>query len=46
MIRRPLAALASLVLTVLGVVFLLPDCASACSCAMLPVVRKRSSMGR
>ena len=36
MIRRPLAALASLLLTVLGAVFLLPDCASACSCAMLP----------
>ena len=34
MIRRPLAALASVVLTVLGVVFLLPDCASACSCAI------------
>ncbi len=35
--RRPLAALASVVLTVLGVVFLLPpDCASACSCAMPP----------
>ncbi len=40
MIRRPLAALASLVLTVLGVVFLLPDCASACSCAMLPGSQK------
>ncbi len=36
MIRRPLAALVSVVLTVLGVVFLLPDCASACSCAMPP----------
>jgi hypothetical protein len=34
---RPLAALASLVLTVLGVVFLLPpQCASACQCTMLP----------
>ncbi len=40
MIRRPLAALASLVLTVLGVVFLLPDCASGCSCAMLPGSQK------
>jgi len=29
---RPLAALASLVLAVLGVVVLIPDCASACSC--------------
>ena len=34
MTRRPLAALASVVLTVLGVVFLLPDCASACSCLL------------
>jgi hypothetical protein len=34
MIRRPLAALASLLLTVLGAVFLVPDCASACSCAI------------
>ena len=35
--RRPLAALASVVLAVLGVVFLLPpQCASACSCAMPP----------
>ena len=34
---RPLAALASLVLTVFGVMFLLPPrCASACSCAMPP----------
>ena len=34
MIRRPLATLASLVLTVLGGVFLLlPQCAYACSCA-------------
>ena len=32
---RPLAALASVVLAVLGVVFLFPpDCASACSCMM------------
>ena len=32
---RPLAALTSLVLAVLGVVFLVPpDCASACTCAM------------
>ena len=34
MIRRPLAALASLLLTVLGAVLLIPDCASACSCAI------------
>ena len=35
--RRPLAALASVVLTVLGIVFLLPPkCAHACSCAMPP----------
>jgi len=34
---RPLAALASLVVTVLGVVLLFPpDCAYACSCAMPP----------
>ena len=33
--RRPLAALASVVLAVLGVVFLLPPrCASACQCTM------------
>ena len=34
MIRRPLAALASSLLTVLGAVLLIPDCASACSCAI------------
>jgi hypothetical protein len=34
MIRRPLAALASLLLTALGAVFLIPDCASACSCSI------------
>ena len=34
MIRRPLAVLASLHLTVLGAVFLIPDCAFACSCAI------------
>jgi len=37
---RPLAALASLVLTVLGFVVLLPECASACSCSMLPGSQK------
>jgi len=31
---RPLAALASLILTVCGLVVLLPDCASACMCAI------------
>jgi hypothetical protein len=37
MSRRPLAALASVVLTVLGIVFVLPpQCASACQCTMLP----------
>ncbi len=36
MSSRPLAALASLVPAVLGFVFLLPDCASACQCTMLP----------
>lgn len=30
--RRPFAALASVILSVVGLVFLLPDCASACSC--------------
>ncbi len=32
--RRPLAALASMVLTVSGLVVVLPDCASACTCAL------------
>jgi len=35
MSSRPLAALASFVLAVLGFVFLIPDCAFACSCAIL-----------
>ncbi len=36
MSSRPLAVLASLVLTVLGVLFLFPpDCASACTCALI-----------
>ena len=36
MSRRPLAALASVVLTVLGVLFLFPpDCASACTCELV-----------
>jgi hypothetical protein len=35
MSSRPLAALASVVLTGLGLLVLLPDCASACSCASL-----------
>jgi hypothetical protein len=34
MSSRPLAALASLVLAVLGFVFLIPECANACTCAM------------
>jgi hypothetical protein len=34
MSSRPLAALASFVLAVLGFVFLIPDCAFACSCAI------------
>ena len=40
MSSRPLAALASVVLAVLGFVFLLPECASACSCAMPPGSQK------
>jgi Tissue inhibitor of metalloproteinase len=44
MSRRPLAALASFVLAVLGVVFLLPpDCAYACSCAPSSIQRVLSS---
>src|SRR5829696_957624 len=35
MSSRPLTALASVVLTGLGLLVLLPDCASACSCASL-----------
>ena len=35
MSSRPLAALASFVLAVLGFLFLIPDCAFACSCAIL-----------
>jgi hypothetical protein len=38
---RTLAALASLALTVLGVVVLLPDCASACSCAIFGSQKER-----
>lgn len=41
---RALAGLASVVLTVLGLVVLLPDCASACSCVALPgTPRERAS---
>jgi hypothetical protein len=40
MSSRPLAALASVVLAVLGFVFLIPDCASACTCAMPPGSQK------
>ncbi len=44
MSSRPLAALASFVLAVLGVVFLLPpDCAYACSCAPASIQRYISS---
>lgn len=32
--RRPLAALASMVLAISGLLVLLPDCASACMCAI------------
>ena len=42
MIRLPLAALASVVLTVLGVVFLLPDCAYACTCAIVGSQEERA----
>ena len=35
-VRPPLARLSSLVLLTLALVALLPDCASACSCATLP----------
>jgi hypothetical protein len=45
MISRPLAALASLILTVLGIVFLLPDCAYACSCAPASTQRYISGSG-
>jgi hypothetical protein len=41
--RRLLAALASIVLTVLGVVFLYPDCAYACSCGPISTQRLLSS---
>ena len=40
---RTLAALASLLLTVLGVVFLYPDCAYACSCGAVSTQRLISS---
>jgi hypothetical protein len=42
MVSRPHAALASLFLTILGVVFLFPDCASACSCAILGSQEERA----
>lgn len=38
---RPLAAFVSVVLTVLGLVALLPDCASACSCAIVGSQKER-----
>jgi hypothetical protein len=43
MSSRLLAALASIVLTVLGVVFLNPDCAYACSCGAVSTQRLLSS---
>jgi hypothetical protein len=43
MSSRLLAALASLVLTVLGVVFLYPECAYACSCGAVSTQRLLSS---
>jgi hypothetical protein len=46
MIRRPLTALASLLLTVLGVVFLIPDCASACTCGALPAGSQNETVER
>ena len=40
---RPLAALASVALTGLGLLVLLPDCASACSCGPVSTQRQLSS---
>jgi hypothetical protein len=42
MSSRPLAALASLVLAVLGFVFLIPDCASACMCVVEGTPKERT----
>ena len=41
-VSRSLVALASVFLTVLGVVVLLPDCASACSCAIVGSKQERT----
>ena len=43
MSSRPSAALASVALTGLGLLLLLPDCASACSCMGVPIQRYISS---
>jgi hypothetical protein len=40
MSRRPLAALASVILAVSSLVILLPECAYACQCSMLPGSQK------
>lgn len=42
---RTLAALASMVLTVSGLVFLLPDCASACTCGFAGSQKERVESG-
>jgi len=41
---RPLAALASLFLTILGVVFLFSECAFACSCGGLPAGSQKETV--
>ncbi len=45
MSSRPLGVLASVVLSVLGFVFLIPDCASACSCAVGGSQKERVESG-
>jgi hypothetical protein len=44
MSSRPLAVLASLVLAVLGFVFLIPDCASACTCGSVGSQTQKESV--
>lgn len=46
MSSRPDAALASFVLTVLGLLVLLPDCASACSCSGVSAATERKEFER
>jgi hypothetical protein len=46
MSSRPLGVLTSVVLAVLGFVFLIPDCASACSCGGVPVDTERKQFER